>query len=269
MTKRFNFLESVLSKRQKIIIVSVLITIGFILTTQTNVVVFRKYYFILIFAVLSYILSLWAISPGINKTKAFVLLILPVFYCIGVPGFYFLFQTIRWLTRLPMAVFFGLSFYCLLLSQNVLNVASDRAIPLYRAASTSNFVYTIFTLILLESVVFSFNLPFYWNAVLTFLISFPLVLQNIWTVKIENINSRVLVYSTVLSFILSEVSIALSFWQASPLVVSLYLNWIFYGLLGISVELTKDRLNSRVVVEYITVGGILFFITFLATSFYN
>lgn len=268
MTKNLTFFP-ILNKRQKIIITSVIVTFGFILTTQSMIVVFHKYYFILLFALLSYILSIWALWPGINKTKAVVLLILPVCYCTAVPGFYFLFQTIRWLTRLPMAVFFGLSFYCLLLSQNVLNVASDRAIPLYRAASTANFIYTIFTLILLESIIFSFNLPFYWNGVLTFLISYPLILQNIWTIKIEKINSQILVYSGILSLILGEISIALSFWQVSPLVASLYMNWIFYVLLGIISELVKDRLAGRVVLEYIGVGAFLFFITFLTTSFYN
>lgn len=269
MSSFFLKLNSILNKRQKIIIASSLVTFGFILTTQNAVVIFHKYYFILIFAFFSYLLSFWALLPGINKTKAFVLFILPLLYCLAVPGFYFLFQYIRWLTRLPVAIFFGLSFYCLLLSQNVFHVAYDRAIPLYRAASTANFVYAIFTSILLQSVIFSFNLPFYWNGGLVFVSLFPLVLQSIWSVKIGAINSQVIVYSAVLSLIIAESAMAFSFWSASPLVISLYISSISYTLLGILIELTRDRLTSRVVAEYLVVGGVLFSFIFLITSFFN
>jgi hypothetical protein len=206
---------------------------------------------------------------GMTKTKALLVFILPIYYIFSMIGFYFLFQQIRWLTRIPVAVFFGLTYYCLLLTQNVFHVASDRAIPLYRAATTANFVYSIFTLILVHSIIFSFNLPFYWNGVLLFVGSLPVVIQSLWAVKIGPLTSHIVVYSAAISLILAEAGIALSFWSASPLVLSLFINSISYALMGIVLDLLKERTNKRVVLEYSLVGGILFSVIFFITTLFT
>lgn len=262
-------LDSLLSKRQKIILTTIFISIGFLFVTHQNTVLFRKYHYIVILCIISYLLCLWSLLKGMTKTKAFMVLILPIYYIVSMIGFYFLFQQIRWLTRIPVAVFFALSFYCLLLSQNVFHVASDRAIPLYRAATTANFVYTIFTLILLHSIIFSFNLPFYWNGVLFFASSLPIIIQSLWVVKIGELSSHIVVYSAVISLILAEGGIALSFWSASPLVLSLFLNSISYSILGIVLDLLRERTSKRVVLEYSSVGGILFGIILFITSLFT
>ena len=129
-----------LNKRQKIIITTGLLTIGLI---STQLVDFNlRFKFILALGILAYLLSLWALWEGINWTKAIVLMILPMAFTLAVASFYFLLP-VRWLTRLPVAAIFGLTFYLLLLSQNVCNVASIRTIPLYRAASTPAFLFTL------------------------------------------------------------------------------------------------------------------------------
>jgi hypothetical protein len=261
-------LDSLFSKRQKIIFTTLVMSFGFILVTHQNIILFRQYHFIIILGVLCYILTFWTLLKGMNKTKALMVLVLPVVYVFSLIGFYFLFEQIRWLTRIPMAIFFGLSFYCLLLAQNVFHVASDRAIPLYRAATTANFVYSIFTLIMLHSIIFSFNLPFYWNGLLLFAGSLPVIIQSLWAVKIGDLTSHVIVYSAIVSLILAETGMALSFWPTSPLVSSLFLNAISYALLGTILELLKERLNRRTVVEYSSVGGILFAIIFFITTLF-
>lgn len=261
--------DSLLSKRQKIILTTIIVFLGFIIVTHQNIVLFRKYHYIVILGLISYIFSFWSLLRGMTKTKAAMVLILPLFYTLSVVGFYFLFQQIRWLTRIPMAIFFGLSFYCLLLAQNVFHVASDRAIPLYRAATTANFVYSIFTLILLHSILFSLNLPFYWNGVVFFFASLPIIMQSLWAVKIENLTSHIVIYSAIISLILGEAAITLSFWSASPLVLSLFLNSITYAVLGIVLELLKERVNKRNVLEYSSVGGVLFSIILFITSLFT
>ena len=261
--------DSLLSKRQKIILTTIIVSIAFLFTTQQNVVLFRKYHYIASLGILTYILCFWSMLKGMNKTKAVMVLILPLFYVLSIVGFYFLFQQVRWLTRIPVMIFFGLSFYCLVLAQNVFHVASDRAIPLYRAATTANFVYTILTLILLHNIIFSFNLPFYWNGVLIFVLSLPLVMQSLWAIKIENLTSHIVVYAAVISLIMAEAGMTLSFWSASPLVLSLFVNSISYALLGIVLELLKDRANKRTVIEYAGVGGILFCVIFFITTLFS
>ncbi len=262
-------LDSLLSKRQKIIFTTIIVSIGFLFATQQNVVLFRKYHYIATLGIITYLLCFWSMLRGMNKTKAIMILALPLYYVLSMVGFYFLFQQVRWLTRIPVMIFFGLSFYCLLLAQNVFHVASDRAIPLYRAATTANFVYSIFTLILLHSIIFSFNLPFYWNGVVIFAVSLPLVMQSLWSVKIESLSSHIVVYSAVIALIMAEAGMTLSFWSASPLVLSLFLNSISYALLGIVLELLKERVNRRTVLEYSSVGGILFSIILFITSLFS
>lgn len=269
MISALNYLDSLLTKRQKIILSSILLTLGFVFTTQPAIVVFRRYYFIFIFGIFAYIFSFWSLREGMNKTKAVMLLILPLYFCLSFPGFYFLFQYIRWWIGLGVAIFFGLIFYLLLLSQNVFNVASNRAIPLYRAASTANFVFTLFISILVDCVIFSFNLHFYWNALFIFLVSFPLVLQTIWAIKIEKITNQTLIYSLIVSLIIGEGALALSFWSQAPLVLSLYLNSITYLALGIVTEFTKERLNKRALMEYLIWGGGLFTAIFIITIFFT
>lgn len=256
-----------ITKRHKIIIACVLLFFGFLFVTQPFVIFYRRHFFILAFGVFAYILSLWALWEGMSKTKAVVLLILPTFYCLGMTSLYFLFRDIRWLTRFPMAVFFGLSYYLLLLTQNVFSVASTRAIPLYRAASSTSLVYTVFTCILLLVVVFSFELPFYWNALLTSFLVFPLFLQTLWSVKMDRIDSQITVYSIGLSIMVGEGALALSFWPEVPFVKSLYLASIIYTLLGIVVEFTRDRLTNREVMEYALVGVGIFMFIFIISTF--
>lgn len=255
-----------LTKRQKIVITSIILFLGFIFTTQTINIIDKRYYFIFILGGIAYLLSLWSLWEGMTKTKALILLILPTVYCIGMVSFYFLFREIRWLTRLPMAVFFGLSFYLLLLSQNVFSVASIRTIPLYRAASSTSFVYTILTSILMFVVIFSFELPFYWNGLLTAVAVFPLFLQILWSVKMDRVDSQITVYSIGLSLIVGELAIAFSFWPQLPFVRSMFLAAIIYALLGIVLEFVRDRLSGKVVIEYGSVGVGIFIFVFAITT---
>src|SRR3990167_5737748 len=172
-----------LTKRQKIIITTFVLTIGLL---STQLVDFSlRFKFIAGISILAGVLSLWSLWEGLNFTKAVVLLILPVFFTAAIASFYFLLP-VRWLTRLPVAVIFGLMFYLLLLSQNVFNVAAIRTIPLYRAASTASFLFTLLSAFFIFIVIYAFNLLFIWNGVAVFLISFPAVLQVLWTIGMED-----------------------------------------------------------------------------------
>src|SRR3989338_7915622 len=146
-----------LTKRRKIVIATTIITIGLL---STQLVDFNlRFKFIAGLSVLAYILSLWSLWEGLNLTKAIVCLILPVFFTVALSSFYFLLP-VRWLTRLPVALSFGLMFYLMLLAQNVFNVASIRTIPLYRAASTAAFLFTLLSAFFIFNVLFAFNLLF-------------------------------------------------------------------------------------------------------------
>lgn len=253
-----------LNKRQKIIVASITVTMGLL---STQLVDFNlRFRFLVGLSVLTYLLSLWALWEGINLTKAAVLLILPTLFSLAVASFYFLLP-IRWLTRLPVAVIFGLSFYLLLLSQNVFNVASLRTIPLYRAAQTASFLFSLITAFFLYNVVDAFNLLFVWNGIVVFLLSFLLILQILWSIEMEDrVKTEVVAFSLLLSLILGELALALSFWPISGTLWSLLLASAMYVLVGMTTHYLKDRLNRQVVWEYLVVGGLVFLVAFLATS---
>lgn len=254
-----------LSKRQKIVAASIILTLGLIVSTQTASFLFAKFKLILALGIIGYLISLWALSEGMTKLKAVVLLILPTFYTVSVASFYFLLP-VRWLTRLPVAILFGISYYTLMLSQNVFNVAAIRTIPLYRAASTAGFLFTLITAFFLYNVIFALNLPFYLAGAAVFLVSFPLILQILWSLKMEGISSQITVYALIVSMLIAEGGVALSFWPVAPTIWSLSLATYLYVLLGIVNDFLRERLNRRQIWEYISVGLAVFIFSFLATS---
>ncbi|MBI4040043.1 hypothetical protein HY389_01670 [Candidatus Daviesbacteria bacterium] len=253
-----------LSKREKIIIASVVLSLGLVSSTQ-YVPFYLTQRYIIGLAAASFVLSLWALWEGITKTKALILLILPTLFTLALASFYFLLP-VRWLTRIPVAVVFGLAFYSLLLSQNVFNVASIRTIPLYRAASTVTFLFTLITAYLLFNVVFSFEMIFFQNGVVVALLSFPLILQVLWSIEMESISVLVLVYSAALSLVMGEVAVAISLWPISPTVASMVLATTLYMTTGITTHALKDRLSRTIVWEYVGVGGVVMLVALLSTS---
>lgn len=253
-----------LTKRQKIIVVSVILSFGLL---STQLVDFNlRFRFLAGLSLLTYILSLWALWEGISKLKAIILLILPTLFTLGLASFYFLLP-VRWLTRLPVALIFGLSFYSLLLSQNVFNVAAIRTIPLYRAASTVAFLFTLITSFFLFNVVHAFYLLFVWNGLIVLIISFPLIIQILWSINMEEkLAGSIVVQSLLLSLSLGELALVFSFWPMVTTMWSLTLASAMYVLVGLATQILRERLKRRVVWEYLTIGALVFIVAFLTSS---
>ena len=263
-----------ITKRHKIIVTSILLTIGLLSTQLVNFNL--RFKFLAGLGVLSCILSLWSLWEGIDepkgtfksltKTKTIMLMILPTFFTVAVASFYFLLP-VRWLTRLPVAVLFGLMFYLLLLAQNVFNVASIRTIPLFRAATTASFLFTLLAAFFLYNVIYAFNLLFMWNFVAVFLISFPLILQVLWSIEMEDkVSAATLTQSFILSLILGEIALAFSFWPTPTTIWSLSLASSMYVLVGLSTQTLKERVSKRVVWEYLVLGAGILLISLFVTS---
>lgn len=253
-----------LNKRHKIIIAAFIITIGLMLTQTVNL--FLRPRFIVGLPVVVFLVSLWALWEGMSRVKAFTVLLLPTLFTLSIASFYFLLP-IRWLTRVPFDIIFGISFYFLLLSQNIFNVASARTIPLYRVASTVTFLFTTFTAFLLFHVLRAFSLGYLWNGLAVFAVSFLLILPILWSVDMEDINSRLLIYSFGLSTVMAEFAICLSFWPipSNSFMWAIYLTSILFILLGINLDYLRERLSKRELYLYIGFGFLVFMVTFLTT----
>lgn len=253
-----------ITKRQKIVITAILLTIGLL---STQLVDFSlRFKFMTGLGIGAYLLSIWALWEGLTKIKAIILLILPVFFTVSVASFYFLLP-VRWLTRLPIAFAFGLTFYLLLLAQNVFNVASIRTIPLYRAASTASFLFTLLSAFFIYNVIYAFKLLFLWNFLIVTLVSFPLILQILWSISLEDrVKGETIIQSFILSLSLGQLSYVFSFWPMPTTIWSLSLSSSMYVLVGITTQLLRGRITKRIVWEYLGIGALVLMVSFFTTS---
>lgn len=255
------------TKRQKIVSVSIILGLIFVFITQNANIFYKRDLLILFFGLISYLLSVWCISESLNKTKLITLFILPTLFCIGISSFYFVLRPeyIRWVTRIPFAIICSSIMYLILLSQNVFNISSQRTIPLHRAATTSSLTFTLITAILIFTVISTFRLNFFFNGALIFIFSFALIIQVLWTIQMDKLNTQILLYSFVLSLLVSELAVALSFWPMIQLLWGLSLASILYTMIGVTVNFLHSRLSRSEAIEYSIVGGLLFFLSLLFT----
>ncbi|MFZ5844874.1 MAG: hypothetical protein ACOY0S_00190, partial [Patescibacteria group bacterium] len=108
--------EQTLSKRQQFVLVTILLTLGLVLTQIAPAE--ARYPMVTMLAVFSYLLSAFALREDLRGTEWITLLTLPTFFTAAIALFYFLLP-VRWLTRLPVAALYGVGIYALLLTENI------------------------------------------------------------------------------------------------------------------------------------------------------
>ncbi len=252
-----------INKRQKFIISAALLSIGLLAIQLANIA--WRYQAILVLTILTYFLSAWSLREGLSGIKWLTVLILPTLFTAGVGLFYFLLPS-TWLARLPVAALYGLGLYALLLTKNIFSVAAIRNIQLLRAAHAVGFLLTLLTAFFLYDTVLSFRLPFWLNFIFVFLISFPLFIQGLWSVKLETrISGQIWFYSLALSLIIAEGALALSFWPVTVSAGSLALVTVMYVVLGLTQHYLSQRLFKRTINEYLTVGLVVLAVILITT----
>jgi len=216
-------------------------------------------------ALLTIGLSIFALWGELAGIKYLLLLLLPVYFVAGASLFYFLLP-VRWLTRLPFAVLFGISVYLLMLTSNIYNVAAIRTIALLRAAHAVGLLFSLLSAFFLANVLFSLHLPFYLIVAGTLVITFPLYLVGLWSYELEEfVSQRDLVYSSVFALISAQIALVLSFWPVAPINGALASATVMYVLLGLGQLEFGEKLKGRVVVEHLAVALVVF-IAILATT---
>jgi len=252
-----------ITKRQKFIISAVLLSIGLLAIQLANIS--WRYQAIFGLTILTYLLSAWSLREGVSGIEWLTVLILPTLFTAGVGLFYFLLPS-SWLARLPVAIFYGLGLYALLLTENIFSVAAIRNIQLLRSARAVGFLLTLLTAFFLYDTILSFRLPFWLNFIFVFLVSLPLFIQGLWSVKLEEkISGQIWFYSLALSLMVAEGALALSFWPVTVSAGSLALITIMYMVLGLTQHYLSQRLFKRTINEYLTVGIIVLAVILITT----
>lgn len=252
-----------LTKREKFILMSVFLTVV-LLATQT-VSANLRYPVMGLLAASTLFLAVFSLWGELAGAKYFLLLLLPVYFIVGATLFYFLLP-VRWLTRLPFALFFGVAVYLLMLTSNIYNVAAIRTIALLRAAHVVGLLFSITAVYFLSNVLFSFHLPFYLIGFGVFLICAPLYLVGLWSYELEEfVSKKVFKYTLIFSLVTVEIATVFAFWPILPTAGALAVATIMYVLLGVSQFEFQGRMKNRIVWEHLTVALVVFVILVIST----
>lgn len=260
---RFNP-ASEMSKRQ-IFVISTIVFTGFLMFTQLVPQDFR-YPMVGLLSIVTYFGCAFNLRDDLKGAEWATLLILPTMFTAAVAVFYFLLP-IRWITRLPVAMLYAVGIYALLLTENIYSVAAARTIALLRAAHSVGFLLTLITYYLLVQTALAYRLPAGMNVVLIAAITYPLVLQNLWSVHLSpGVGKRTKDLSIIMTVIAGELALILSLWPVRTTLFALFLTTIIYGLLGMGQQYLADRLYKRTVLEFFGVVLIVFVLLIITAS---
>jgi hypothetical protein len=249
-----------MSKRAKLAVTAILLTLG-LLGIQL-IEIDSRYQTIGLLAGVAYGLSAWALFDDLKKVEWLTVLILPVLYPVAVALFYFLLP-VRLLSRVMILSIFGIGMYALLLTENIFSVAAIRTIQLLRAAHAVGFLLTLVVAFFFWDTLFSFRLSPWWNGLGVSLTSFPLLLQALWSVNLEEKISRKVWQSSLgLSWGLGILALAVSLWPVTITVGSLFLVSGLYVSLGLVQHQLSGKLFPKTVNEYLTVAVLVMVITY-------
>lgn len=197
------------------------------------------------------VFSLWGELSGI---KYFLLLLLPVYFVMGATLFYFLLP-VRWITRLPFALAFGISVYLLMLTSNIYNVAAIRTIALLRAAHAVGHLFSLVAAFFLLNVLFSLHGSIFLTVLGVAAVCGPIYLVNLWSFGLEEyITRKVFWHTIVFALVTAQVATVFSLWPLAPINASLVVITVMYVLLGLGQFVFHEKLRPRIVWEHLSVA---------------
>lgn len=250
-------------RREKFVISSILLSLG-LLAVQWTALEYR-YFAVAIFTFITYLVSTWALKDDLQLHERFTVVPFPAMYALSVALFYFLLPE-GLISQVIILMFFGVGMYALFLTSNIYSVAKGRTIQLLHAAHAVGLFFNLVTSLLLANTIFSLRLPFFLNAGLIGLVHYPLIFMSLWSVKLENeVTMRISTLAALLTLILLETALVLSFIPLSVWYNALFIMSLLYIGLGILHNYLKGRLFSRTLTEYSLVAifvALIFLLTF-------
>jgi len=228
--KKIN-LDRIILKRKRFVLVSALLTV-FLVVIQIAPSESR-FFLTAIFGAATYVLFWFGLWEDIKKIEWLTLFALPVLFSITISLWYFLLP-VRWISRLAVAIPYGVIIYFLLLTENIYNVAVARTIQLLRVARTVGSFISLLTAFLFFWTLTSFDLLYAVNGFFIFIFCFLIFFSFFWSFELdEKVLRNELLFSLVFAFCLSQIGWVLSFWPVEPLMETLFLSAIFYSFLGL------------------------------------
>src|SRR3989344_1878344 len=254
-----------IEKRLRFVISSLLLCV--MMLFSTFFLFDKAWFFIPLLGLFAYTLTYFSIIESIEKSEWLTLFILPVFFTISFYLFYFLFP-VRWLTRLPFVVIYGVSIYAMFLTSNILNVGVEKSLQLYRAAYSVNYFYQTVIVFLFSNILFSFRINYLVNALGLGIVVLPMAIQLLWSIKLDLILERtVLLYSILISLIIAQIALIASFLPLAASISALLVTASYYCLSGLINAYLDDRLFKQTIREYLFVWLFVIITAALTISF--
>ncbi len=254
-----------ISKEQRFIFTSILLSLGFIgINFIDNS--FRLFAILALtfFTTILFIISLW---EGLGINSSLLSLILPPLFTLGVGIFWFLIP-VSVFARLPVVLLFGVGIYFLARTENIFTVSVIKTIPLFRGARWVGFILTFLTAFFLYNAIISIKANILVTTFGVALISLFLFLQGLWVSSIEKKDlppNKIFLYSALFTLGMTEISILLYFWPVTVVVGSIVLTIGVYLFLGLGQAQLEGRLFKQTVQEHLLVGLAVFLVMFFAT----
>lgn len=250
-----NFERIIVSKRQRFVIGVIILSLGFYFSE--NLFARSGIYMSFVLAIATNIFLLWASYRDIRENFSLSIFILPFFYSLSFALFYFLAPG-RLLTQFIVTPLYAIGLYSLFLSQNIFIVASARTIALLSGARIVSFIITLVSYFFLSTILFSLDISIIPIALMFFVVSFLLVMQNLWTITLERSIKTYSIWASILALCLVEIATVLWFWPTSSTVIAIFLTGFFYTIVGPAQIWLEKRLFRGVLWEYVWVGIIVF-----------
>lgn len=240
-------------RREKFVVASVISTLGLIGVQYTYLEI--RYIVIAIFVVFTYLISTWALADDLQTHERFTIIPFNALYAAAVSLFYFLLPE-SFVSQLAIVLLFGVGMYALFLTSNIFSVAKGRTIQLVHAANAISGLFGVLISLLFSNTIFSLKLPFYLNTLLIGLVHLPLIFMLLWSVNLEHrVEKDIIGFSMVLTLVLMELALVLSFFPLGIWYYALFIMSFFYIGIGLMQSFIRGRLFVRTLVEYSLVAS--------------
>lgn len=248
-----------INKRRRFLLSSFILTI-FVLIS--SFIPYGQIWLYLIgLSLLVYGFTYFSILQDIERGEWIMLFIIPFLFTIASVLFYVLIPG-RWITRLPFMLFYSISIYAILLSQNIFNVGVELNLQLYRAAYSINFLFNTIIAYLLTQYLMSFRFGPFLSTIGSMLIIYPLALHVFWAVNPKvYISKELYKYAGYVVILAGQVIYVFSYLPIRTEIRALVVSACFYSFAGLVYLHIERMIMTTRIREYIIV---LVFIILLA-----
>lgn len=249
-----------ITSRQRIVIVSFIITIVYTLMQGTDYRILLNVNFAfdpikpIILALLAYIGTYWALFFKIKGERFFTVLFFPALGVFAISLFAEI-LVISILSEIGQAGLLLLSTiviwtftYITLLTVNILNTTYLEDIPLGQAARSALFVLSLLVMYIIYFLLAANEINIFIMVGVITASTFSIAYIDLWSINLE-ISKRIIASINIAVTILFA-SAVLSIWPISPPYFAIVLSIFLYVLLGISLEI-REIINHWIWIEYV------------------